>query len=192
MGFDDEIQDVLQFWFGPPADGDVVRDYWFRKDAAFDARLRERFGALHDRAGRGELAAWRDSSDGLLALILVMDQFSRNLHRESARAFALDAQALQCAELMIARGWDRQRSSVERWFVYMPFEHSESLADQDRCLELMAQLGGAAATAGVVEWANRHREVIRRFGRFPHRNRLLGRDSTADEIAFLAQPGSSF
>lgn len=192
MGVDDGIHEVLQFWFGPAGETESVRDYWFRKDPAFDARLRDRFGALHGRAERGELREWRATPAGLLALIVVLDQFSRNLYRDSARAFASDGEALECARLMVARGWDRERSGVERWFVYLPFEHSENLADQDRCLELMGQLQGAAAEANVVEWARRHRDIIARFGRFPHRNRALGRVSTSGEIEFLTQPGSSF
>ena len=192
MGIADGIHEVLQFWFGPAGANEAVRDYWFRKDPAFDERLRERFGTLHGCAERGELRQWRDTPAGLLALIVVLDQFSRNMYRDSARAFASDGEALECARLMVARGWDRERSGVERWFVYLPFEHSENLADQDRCLELMAQLQGASAAANVVEWARRHRDVIARFGRFPHRNLALGRASTPEEIEFLAQPGSSF
>ena len=187
-------QEILDFWFGTPADAEHGRSraVWFRKDDGFDASIRTRFSVLHERAGRGALDAWRDTPATLLALIVLLDQFSRNMHRGQAQAFASDVRALDAARHMLARGWDASLPAVQRWFAYMPFEHSEVLADQDRCVELMQPLDGDPATAGVVEWARRHRDVIARFGRFPHRNAILGRPSSAAEIEFLDQPGSSF
>ena len=128
----------------------------------------------------------------MLALIVVLDQFSRNLHRNDRRAFAADAYALECAREAVARGDDRAMRPVERQFVYLPFEHSEDLADQERCVELMRSLEAFEPTRGLTQWAEKHRVIIARFGRFPHRNGALGRASTPEELEFLKQPGSSF
>jgi uncharacterized protein (DUF924 family) len=128
----------------------------------------------------------------MLALVIVLDQFSRNLHRGDARAFAQDAHALACAREALARGDDAALRPVERQFLYMPFEHSEALADQERAVELMRSLEGFEPTRDLRDWAERHRAVIGRFGRFPHRNAVLGRRSTAEEAEFLKEPGSSF
>lgn len=182
--------EVLSFWFGDPPG--PSRPEWFRKDPAFDARIRSRFGELHARAARRELEHWREARDSMLALVVVLDQFSRNLHRDDARAFAQDAHALECAQQALARGDDRELLPVQRQFLYLPFEHSERLADQVRGLELMRSLEAYEATRGCAEWAARHLAIVERFGRFPHRNAALGRESTAEEAAFLRQPGSSF
>jgi uncharacterized protein (DUF924 family) len=182
--------EVLAFWFGD-APGSSRRE-WFVKDAAFDAGIRERFGALHAQAVARQLDGWRAHPRTLLALVIVLDQFSRNLHRNDARAFAADAYALECASQAIARGDDQAMLPVERQFLYLPFEHSESLADQQRALELMRALDGFEATKDVSEWARRHLVIVERFGRFPHRNAALGRESTAEEREFLSQPGSGF
>ena len=184
--------DVLHFWFGPPEMRGKARAEWFRKDEKFDAEIWRLFGALHAAAAMGELETWRAEPRSMLALVIVLDQFSRNLYRGDARAFAQDARALQCAREALARGDDAKLLPVERQFLYMPFEHSEDLAEQDRAVELMRALDAYEVTGGLVEWAERHREVIRRFGRFPHRNALLGRASTTEEAEFLKQPGSSF
>jgi uncharacterized protein (DUF924 family) len=181
---------VLAFWFGDPPG--APRREWFVKDAVFDASIRERFAGLQAQAVRGELEAWRSEPRSMLALVVLLDQFSRNLHRNDARAFAADAYALQCAKQMVARGDDRAMRPVERQFVYLPFEHSESLADQVRGVELMGELEEFPETKGVSEWAEKHRVIIERFGRFPHRNAALGRESTAEEREFLSQPGSGF
>jgi uncharacterized protein (DUF924 family) len=185
-------QDVLDYWFGPRLQRGPSRPEWFRKDAAFDEGLRERFGALHAAAASGECDGWRAEREPMLALVVVLDQFSRNLHRNDARAFAQDAYAIACTREALARGDDRVSLPVERQFLYMPLEHSEDPADQDRCVELMSVLGAYPETRGLVTWADKHRNIIRRFGRFPHRNAALGRVSTPEEAAFLAQPGSSF
>lgn len=189
-----EAREVLDFWFGEPgtpAHG-KPREAWFRKDAAFDAGIRRRFLALHARAALGECERWREEPGSLLALIVVLDQFSRNLYRDDPRAFSQDAQALDCARLMIDRGWDVPRLPVERQFAYLPFEHAEDLAMQDRSMELFAALEAFPETKGLAGWAGKHRVIVRRFGRFPHRNAALGRESTPEEIAFLEEPGSRF
>ena len=189
-----EVREVLAFWFGEPgSDGHgKPREAWFRKDAAFDEEIRRRFLALHACAAMDERRGWRDDPGSLLALVIVLDQFSRNLYRDDPRAFSQDAMALDCAQLMVARGWDAALLPVERQFAYLPFEHAEDLAMQDRSIELFSALEAFPETKGLVEWAERHRAVIRRFGRFPHRNEALGRESTPDEIAFLQEPGSRF
>ena len=186
--------EVLAFWFGAPgtpARGQK-RDAWFRQDAAFDSAIGSHFGALHEEAAAGGLAAWEREPDSAVALVVVLDQFSRNLHRGSPRAFAQDARALALSRSIIERQWDRARLPVERQFVYLPFEHSEGLADQDRAVALIGSLEAFEATRGLTEWAEKHRVIIRRFGRFPHRNAALGRASTPEEVEFLKQPGSSF
>ena len=183
---------VLDFWFGPLAVRGKARPEWFRKDPAFDAEIARRFGDLHRAAARRELEAWRMSAQPMLALVVVLDQFSRNLYRGDARAFARDAHALECAREAIERGDDLTRLPVERQFLYMPFEHSEDLDDQDRGVDLMASLEAFEETRGLTEWAEKHRAIVRRFGRFPHRNAALGRPSTPAEVEFLKEPGSSF
>ncbi len=183
---------VLDFWFGPADARGPARPAWFRKDPKFDAEIRARFEGTHRAAAAGELEAWRMSPEPMVALVVVLDQFSRNLHRDDARAFAQDAHALGCTREALARRDDLALLAVQRQFLYLPLEHSEDLADQDRCCELMAALEAFPETRGLTEWAEKHRTIIRRFGRFPHRNAALGRTSTPAEREFLAQPGSSF
>lgn len=189
---------VLRFWFGDAAD-DAPREAWFKKDADFDAEIEQRFAAEIEAALRGRLDHWQTTPQGALALILLLDQFTRNSLRDSPRAFAGDAQALAVARRLIADDQDRQLPPLRRWFAYMPFEHAEDLAAQDEAVRLFTALhdecaGGphAAAVDSALDYAERHQAVIRRFGRFPHRNALLGRESTAEEQAFLRQPGSRF
>lgn len=176
-----EAEEVLEFWFGRE------RKAWFAKDPAFDAEIRARFLPLYERAAAGGLASWMQEPRSCLALVIVTDQFPRNMFRNSARAFAADALAREAARTIVERGWDRGFSVDERTFAYLPFEHSESLEDQQRSCELMQPLGEE-----LYRYAERHREIIERFGRFPHRNAALGRESTAEELDFLGQPGSSF
>ncbi len=183
---------VLEFWFGPPDARGTARPEWFRKDAAFDGGIARRFGDLHRAASRRELEAWRMSAQPMLALVVVLDQFSRNLYRGDARAFAQDAYARECAAEAVERGDDLERLPVERQFLYLPFVHGESIDDQDRGVDLMASLEAFEETRGALEWAEKHRAILRRFGRFPHRNAALGRPSTPAEIEFLREPGSSF
>jgi uncharacterized protein (DUF924 family) len=187
-----EPEAVLRFWFGVGDEYGKPRRAWFAKDDAFDAEIRARFAGLHDEAAAGRLAAWCDAPGSCLALVVLLDQFSRNLYRDSARAFAADSLALAAAQTALARGDDRAMRPVERLFLYLPFEHSESLADQERSCELMRALADYPETADMYPYALRHREIVERFGRFPHRNAALGRTSTPEEIAFLKTPGSSF
>jgi uncharacterized protein (DUF924 family) len=183
-------KDVLDFWFGKVPG--PARAEWFRKDAKFDEEIRRRFGELHGRAARRELEAWRASPEPLLALVVILDQFSRNLYRDDPCAFAQDEHALDCAEQAIARGDDLSLLPVQRQFLYMPFEHSERIEDQERACDFMRSLEAFEETRGLIQWAVRHRDVVKRFGRFPHRNAILGRESTAEEAAYLREPGSGF
>ncbi len=194
IGTDPNYSRVLAFWFGEPGSPGhgESRKEWFRKDAAFDASIRAAFGELHEAACAGGLREWEGNCDGALALLILLDQFSRNLHRGSARAFAQDARAFALSGDIVSRGWDRQRLPVERLFIYLPWEHAESLPAQDRAMELFAELEGFSQTRGQLQWVRKHREVIERFGRFPHRNAALGRASTPEEAAYLALPGSGF
>jgi len=185
---------VLDLWFGDPDSPEHggPREVWFKQSDAFDAEVRERFLPLYETAASDGLSTWDTAPQSSLALIIVLDQFPRNIFRHDARAFATDAAALAAAERMVARGWDQELEPLERCFVYMPYEHAENLVPQRRSLELFGRL---AADTGLVEpstWARKHHDVIDRFGRFPQRNAALGRDSTPEEIEFLAQPGSSF
>jgi uncharacterized protein (DUF924 family) len=189
---DPRAEEVLRFWFGSGETSGERRKHWFGKDGAFDALIRSRFMALHEEAAAGALARWKDDARSCLALIVLLDQFSRNMFRTSARAFAADALALETARQAVARGDDAGMRPVERMFVYLPFAHSESLADQRRSCELMQALDTFAETDDAHRYALRHREIIERFGRFPHRNAVLGRPSTAQESEFLKQPGSGF
>jgi len=177
--------EVLAFWFGGAAEYGVAQKRWFQKDPAFDAEVRRRFLPLHaELAGNGE---WLDAPRECLARIIVLDQFPRNMFRGSARAFATDALALAAARHAIASGYDRDWLRVEKIFGYLPFEHSEALADQELACELMRPLGEEQ-----YDYAVRHKAIIERFGRFPHRNAILGRESTPEEVEFLKQPGSGF
>ena len=195
MRLDPAAQDVLDFWFGAPGSPEHgrEREAWFRKDAAFDRAIATRFGALIDGALAGALVHWQDEPLGALAEIVVLDQFTRNVFRDTPRAFAGDARALQAARTLVAGGADRGLLAVQRQFIYLPFELAESLALQDEALRLFEQLAADhPEQAGLVEWAVKHRVIIERFGRFPHRNLVLGRVSTAEETEFLKQPGSGF
>ena len=168
-------QDVLAFWreAGP--------DKWFKKDSAFDEAIREKFLATYEAAAAEKLATWEQTAAGALALVIVLDQFPRNLFRGSARSFAADPLARAVTGRALAQGFDREVPAGERQFFYLPFEHSELLADQDRCCALFR----AAGDADALKWAELHADIIRRFGRFPHRNAVLGRQTTIEEQAFL-------
>ena len=192
---DAQAQDVLDFWFLPPDNPDYgqSRVEWFRKDDAFDAQIRARFGTLIDAAIEGGLRAWDATPHGALARLIVLDQFTRNVYRGTPRAFAGDAQALALALSMTQQGVDQQLPPMLRAFAYLPFEHAEDLAMQARAVELFQSLSQAQpGFESMFDYAQRHQEVIVRFGRFPHRNAILGRPSTPDEVEFLRQPGSSF
>jgi uncharacterized protein (DUF924 family) len=185
-------EEVLLFWFGPPAARGQRDARWFGKDAAFDEECRARFLALHEQAAAGALSGWKGEPRGCLALILLLDQFPRNMFRGTPRAFATDPLALETARHAVGKGYDRQMLPVERMFVYLPFEHSERLADQVTSCELTKPLEAFPETADAYRYALAHRQIIERFGRFPHRNAILGRPSTPEELEFLKQPGSSF
>jgi uncharacterized protein (DUF924 family) len=170
--------EVVTFWkdAGPQA--------WFAKNDDFDRRFRERFVGAYEAAARGELDGWLETAEGALALVILLDQFPRNSFRGSPRSFETDAQARRVADAAMARGFDRAVDEQLQAFFYMPLEHSENLADQERGLSLMQRLGPE-----VVKWAVVHRDIIQRFGRFPHRNAVLGRTSTPEELEFLAGDG---
>lgn len=178
-----QAQDVLHFWFEELDDSRR-----FAKDEALDAAMLERFGATLQAAARGELFAWRATPNGRLAEIVVLDQFSRNIHRGSALSFAQDAPALILAQELVASGQDRLLALEQRAFAYMPYMHSESLTIHAQALQLFSQPGLQAS----LSYEHKHRAIIERFGRYPHRNTVLGRASTADEEVFLKQAGSSF
>lgn len=195
-------ESILRFWFGEDPAGaagnpDCAR-LWWSKQPAVDALMRERFGPLLPRVSSGALDAWASDPAGRLALILLADQFTRNIHRGTPQAFALDPVARKLALEGFAIGSFEGLLPIQRLFATMPLEHSESLADQDRCVSLVRSLRDEASPTergsfdSYVDFAERHREIIRRFGRFPHRNAVLGRTSTAEETAFLQTPGSSF
>ena len=182
--------EILDFWFGPAPHAE--RDVWFRKDAAFDIEIRSRFGTAMEAALAGEFADWTATPRGALARVLLLDQFTRNAFRDTPRAFAGDALALATAKATVDAGRDRTLDRYERWFLYMPFEHSEELAVQERAIALFRALAEETGEPGNLQWAEKHAAVIRRFGRFPHRNAILGRASTPEELVFLREPGSRF
>jgi len=184
MALDTSLQAVLDFWFGAKdsAEYGKYRDIWFRAATpAFDQEIRDRFLAAHEAAARGELDHATESAEGSLALLVLLDQFPRNMFRGSARAFATDAKARAVAKHAIAKGFDQQVPASMRGFFYLPFEHSEDLADQEESVRLFEKLGEGEGLRYAVD----HRDVIERFGRFPHRNAVLGRTSTPDEIEYL-------
>ena len=184
--------DVLAFWFGN-APLHAPRPEWFAKSDAYDAQIRTRFLPLWEALSSGGADTWMDTSLEAIARIVVLDQFPRNMFRNTARAFASDTAALHTAQIVVAAGWDAQLPTrFHRTFCYLPFEHSESLAMQDESIRLYTRLRDEEGDADPLVWAEKHREIIARFGRFPHRNAALGRTSTPEEVAFLAQPGSSF
>lgn len=200
-------QDILDFWFGPgyaseaPA---VVAQrqakLWWSKDEQVDADIKARFESLLEDAAANRLDDWTETPESLLALVILLDQFPRNMHRGTPHCFAFDELARQCSQLMLAMGQDQELPAIARLFAYLPLEHSEDMDDQDYAVDLIGQLAKdhqadeaqRQAFGGFADYARRHREVIRRFGRFPHRNAILGRASTAEEVEFLKQPGSSF
>ena len=176
-------QQVISFWFE-----EIESAMWWRKDEAFDALLVERYSGIHARAACCELFEWRKEPEGRLAEIIVLDQFSRNMFRDSALAFANDAMSLTLAQEAISCGSDQALTPVQRSFLYMPFMHSESLKIHEVAVELFRKNG----IQSNLDFEFSHKKIIEKFGRYPHRNKVLGRDSTAEEIEFLTQPGSSF
>lgn len=196
-------QAILDFWFVPrPGEaidertsaevGVPIREVWFRKDDAFDAEIRDRFAVALAAGIAGAYGEWCVSPHGSLARVVLLDQFTRNAFRGTPQAFSGDPRALATARDAIARAFDRELAPQERWFLYMPFVHSEALADQERAVALFEALAAQTGLSDPLSWTRRHRDIIERFDRFPHRNEILGRASTPEEIAFLAQPGSRF
>ena len=198
----ENINEILEYWFGQDTGDKEVIDkksaLWWGKKAGNDMEIRQRFGDLHGLLESGVLDIWTEHAPGRLAYIILADQFSRTIYRHHAAAFQHDKRALKLALEGIENGLDRELRRVERVFFYMPLEHDESPEIQDRSVALFRELAGAAPPAekkafeNFLDFAVRHKQVIDRFGRFPHRNEALGRVSTAEELAFLKQPGSSF
>ncbi len=180
-----DIRRILDFWLA-----EQNRPRWFKKDPAFDDEIRERFAALHEKAAQGALADWQNSPEGSLALVLTLDQFPRNMFRGSPRAFATDPAARAVADWAIDKDFDRKFADEDqRIFFYLPFEHSEDLDDQHRAVELVRT---RISSPDYHRYAALHFEVIAKFGRFPHRNAILGRPNTPDEEEYLKQPGAGF
>lgn len=177
------LEEVLNFWFheaGP--------NMWWKKDESFDQEISTRFGELHQRACACELFAWRQSAKGRLAEVIILDQFSRNIHRDTPHAFASDPLALALAQEAVALNIDKTLSQEEKSFFYMPYMHSESLLIHEHAVKLFS----AAGLSSNVDFELKHKKIIDRFGRYPHRNAIMGRTSTPEELAFLQEPGSSF
>jgi uncharacterized protein (DUF924 family) len=185
--------EVLDFWFDR-----AVEALWFDRNDALDARIRQRFADTLAAAARGQLDHWAATPEGWLALLIVLDQFSRNIYRDDARAWQADAKAQAIAAAGIARGDDQSLSPLQRMFAYLPLEHAEHLALQRRSVQLFETLvassreGERSQFEDFLDYARRHHDVIHRFGRFPHRNAVLGRENTAAEQAYLASPGAGF
>ncbi len=176
-------QDILDFWFD-----ELTPSQWYKVDTNLDATMVQRFEPTYRELSRSVPPDWRESARGSLAAVIVLDQFPRNMFRGTPQAFATDANALALSEEAIDKNQDRELNVAERQFLYMPFQHAEDRALQTRSIQLFESLGNT----NVLDFAHRHRAIIERFGRFPHRNAILGRASTAEEIEFLQQPGSSF
>jgi uncharacterized protein (DUF924 family) len=174
---------IIKFWFE-----EIETSQWWKKDAEFDQLISDRFSAIHKRASRCELYEWRETAEGRLAEIIVLDQFSRNMYRDSPRSFSNDALALALSQEAIRLGADKEISAQKRSFIYLPFMHSESAAIHEVAVDLYTALGREEN----LKFELKHKAIIDRFGRYPHRNEVLGRISTDEEIAFLSGPGSSF
>jgi uncharacterized protein (DUF924 family) len=181
-----DVNHVLEFWLSPAS-----RPLWFKKEPAFDDEIRRRFEGVHERAAAGHLADWQNTPEGSLALVICLDQFPRNMYRGTPRAFATDEKARLVADWAVDRGFDlRFKDEQVRFFFYLPFEHSESIDDQHRCVELVRR--NCPGDAEILRYALLHREVIETFGRFPHRNAILGRRNTPEEEEYLKRPGAGF
>lgn len=189
-----QANEILEFWFGKPDDEDYgkSRKEWFTKNPKFDQEVRSRFFSDYQKAAVGELDDWQETALGCLALMILLDQFPRNMFRGQPQAFATDSQALAYAKRAVEKGLDQELLPIQRQFIYLPFEHSENIVDQRQCVELFSTLKDYPECALGVDYAYRHIKVIERFGRFPHRNEILGRETTPEEAEFLQQPGSSF
>jgi uncharacterized protein (DUF924 family) len=189
-----DAQEILDFWFGAPGSPDYgsVRSLWFRGGPETDRLIHERFLGSYERAARGELHHWRDAPRDCLALVVVLDQFPRNMFRGTARSFATDAQARAAARHILACAFDKTYLPVERLFAYLPFEHSEDLTDQRLSVRLFTAIEDHPARQQSIDYAVKHLEIVERFGRFPHRNNILGRPSTPAELEYLANGAERF
>ena len=187
-------EEVLVFWFGREGEKGYgeFREVWFTKDPDFDHEVRDRFEAVYEEAAAGGLEDWKEEAQSCLALIVVLDQFPRNMFRGDARMYATDGLALAAARHAVERAYDRELSPFQRVFVYLPFEHSEKLEDQRFSVELLHRLVEETGQEDLLVYAVQHLRIIERFGRFPHRNEILGRRTTPEEAEFLKEPGSSF
>ncbi|MBD2039169.1 DUF924 family protein [Microcoleus sp. FACHB-672] len=194
MNLHPQVNEILNFWFGYPEDAEYgnTRNVWYTKNPAFDEEIRSRFFTEYELAAAGKYDSWQEVPQSCLALIIVLDQFPRNMFRGQPQAFATDYKALAAAQYAVDHKFDQQLLPVQRQFIYLPFEHSENLEHQRRCVELFQQLKDSPDSALSLDYAIRHLKIIEQFGRFPHRNEILGRESTAEEVEFLKQAGSSF
>lgn len=185
---------ILDFWFGQPETPEYgkSRQVWFQKNAEFDTAIRTQFLADYEQVAAGELDGWQNSPLSCLALIIILDQFPRNIFRGTPKAFATDPKALEIAQHAINQGYDKSLLNIQRLFIYLPLEHSENLEHQQQSVEQIRQITDDSDSTGILSYAIRHLEIIERFGRFPHRNAILGRETTPEEAEFLQQPGSSF
>lgn len=197
-----DIDAILSYWFGDLDELGMAsaryRSRWFKKDPSFDAELTERFSGLYPRLEERRLDSWLGEARSLMAYVLLADQFSRNIFRNRAQMYAQDALAVSATKLALSKHWDETMPNAHRVFLYMPLMHSEILEDQQACVELFERMHEQlpepikAPVASNIKFAQMHRDIVERFGRFPHRNEVLGRESTAEELAFLQTPGSSF
>jgi uncharacterized protein (DUF924 family) len=187
-------QDVLDFWFGREGEEGYgeFREAWFTKDPEFDREIRDRFEPVYEEAAVGRLDYWKSEARSCLALIVVLDQFPRNMYRGDSRMYAADALAREAARHAVEHAYDRELSPYGRMFLYLPFEHSEDLEDQRFSVELFRGLAAEMGSEDLLSYAVRHLEIVEHFGRFPHRNEILGRPTTPEEAEFLRGPGSSF
>ena len=188
------VNDILNFWFGEPQNKEYgkPRKVWFTKNPDFDEQVRSRFYCDYEAAAVGKLDSWQTAPESCLALIILLDQFPRNMFRGQWRCYATDDKALSAAQHAVKWGFDKDMLPVKRWFIYLPYEHSENLEHQRQSVALFQQLAGEPDSASTIDYALRHYRVIKKFGRFPHRNKILSRENTPEETEFLKQPGSSF
>lgn len=184
-------QAILDYWFGPPESGlyGTYREHWFRTPQAVDFEIRENFLDCYEAAERGECDDWIGDPQSALALTVLLDQFPRNMFRGTARAFALDPKALSIAKHIVGEGWDLAMTPVERLFVYLPYEHSEAMEDQETVMRLFRSMPECEKKQDWIDFAEKHKVIIDRFGRYPHRNEMLGRESTPEELEFLTEGG---
>jgi uncharacterized protein (DUF924 family) len=186
--------EIFDFWFGRESEEGYgeFREAWFTKDPEFDREIRDRFEAAYEAAAAGKLDHWKDEARSCLALIILLDQFPRNMFRGDPKTYAADDKAREAARYAVEQAYDRELPPYGRLFVYLPFEHSEDLEDQRFSVELFRRLAAEMGSEDLLSYAVRHQEIIERFGRFPHRNEILGRATTPEEAEFLREPNSSF